>query len=313
MKTAAQIASLADQLKQVSDRLVNQEFVQNEAITKVKENTRLSDVGKKEALAKVSGLEVLTTLNAQVQILKADLDAAQKDWDNLGQVLRAAALPMGVTPESAATFSLLRDEASALESDPNAFQIALEDAALTKDWARLYAMVLGRMDENGMPLDSWRGVIRGIRLDCCDLPGQLTVMDALYRGKAAYLAATAAWQHATAQSNTTTVCIASNLASNYAKAKYDREARTLLTPSEALQRAEDERSNPKDRYERLPDEGGLFAIFDRANGVTRFVDQKTGPAYLAKLNALTHIPTPADGLPQAAPVTADDGVVPGGN
>ncbi len=98
-----------------------------------------------------------------------------------------------------------------------------------------------------------------------------------------------------------------------AKAKWDREARVLLTPAEALQRAEDERLAPGDRYERLPDENGLMVIFDNANGVSRFVDLKTGPAYLAKLNALTRIPTPAEGLPLTEPVTADPGTVPGGN
>ena len=145
MKDAATISNIADQLKNVSDRLIQQEYLRNEAITKIKENSRLSESAKKEELAKL-GLEVLTALNAQVKILKADLDAAKANWDDLGQVLRAAALPLGGTPEEAQVMGMLRDEAAALEADPSAFQSALEAAALDKNWPRVYALALGRLD-----------------------------------------------------------------------------------------------------------------------------------------------------------------------
>lgn len=309
MRTAVQIASTADQLANIASRLVAQESLRSDAIQRVKENTRLSDSAKKEELAKL-GLEVLTALDAQVKILKADLDSASADWSNLGMVLRAAALPLGGTPAEAQVMAMLRDESAALENDPRALQSAMEAAALERDWMRVHALTLGRLDSNGRPLDRWRDVIPGLRFDCLDLPGQLAVMEALYRGEAAFLAAKAAMSHATGQSDITTTSLIANLPAKLAKAKWDREARVMLTPAEALQRAEDERLTPGDRYERLPDEGGLMVIFDNANGVSRFVDAKTGPAYMAKLNALTRIPTPADGLPLVAPVTADPGTVP---
>ena len=102
MRTASQVSSIADQLQTQAGRLVAQESLRADAIARVKENKRLSDFAKKEELAKVSGLEVLSALRAQVQILKADLDAAAKDWANLGQVLRAAALPAGRSCPSSA-------------------------------------------------------------------------------------------------------------------------------------------------------------------------------------------------------------------
>lgn len=309
MKNAAQISAIADQLKAVSDRLVQAEFLRSEGITKIKENTRLSDSAKQEELAKVSGLEVLTALRAQVKILAADLETAKGDWDKLSTVLRAAALPLGGTPAESQVFSMLRDEAQALENDPKALQAALEAAAVTKDWPRLYALCLGRCDENGRPLDRWKGVIQGIRLDCCDLPGQLAVMEAVFRGQDAILRAEAAWSHATGQRGTTTQALLSNLPARLAEAKYARQNRMMLTPAEALQRDEDARTDTRDRYEAIGDQGSLFAFFDNATGQTRFVDQKTGPAYMAELNALTRIPKVSDVLAETGPI--NDEVNPG--
>lgn len=323
MKTAASISSLADQLETQAGRLVAQESMRADAIARVKENKRLSDFAKKEELSKVTGLEVLSALRAQVHILKADLDAASKDWANLSQVLRAAAFPGGVTPDAAAVMGLLRDEASSLESDPTALQNALESAALAKDWPRVHSLVLGRLDENGTPLSAWKGVISGLRLDCLDLPGQESVMESLYRGETAALQAEAAWSHAIGQSSLTTVALLSNAPDKLARAKFDRQARVLMTPAEALKKAEDERVSPGDRYVKLETpNAGCYTIFDTLTGDTRTVGTKEGPAYLKQLNDLTHIaptsvllpdPTPVEPRPTmtGAPAIPEPGTVPG--
>ena len=316
MKGSVQIASITDQLQVLATRLVGQESMRADAILRVKENKRLSDSAKQEELAKVSGLEVLTALRAQILILKADLDAASKDWANLGMVLRLAALPMGATPAAAATMGLLRDEALALENDPRALQSAMEAAALEKDWPRVYSLALGRLDENGTPLRQWRDAINGIqglRFDCLDLPSQEAVMEAIYKGETAALQAEQAWQHAVGQSSMTTAVLILNGSAKLEQARFARQNRMLMTPAEALKRAEDERVSPGDRYTRIGDEGGLYAIFDHSNGITRFLDQKSGPAYLKKLNDLTRIPSPAEGLAFTSPVNSDPGTIPGGN
>ena len=314
MKTAAQISNLADQLRTISTRLVGQEALRADAIARIKNDTRLSDSAKQEELIRVSGLEVLTALRAQINILKSDLDAGAKEWANLGMVLRAAALPMGATPTDAATMGLLRDEAGALENDPAALQAALEDAAVGKDWSRLYSLALGRLDENGTPLGNFQGVIRGIRLDCCDLPGQLLVMESLCAGEVACLQANAAWQHATAQSGLTTVALLANAPAKLAKAKFDRSQRLLMTPAEALAKKENERAEPGDRYVMVESpNASVYCIFDNFDGTTRMVDAESGPAYMAKLNALNRIPSVASSLAMASPVDSDPGTIPGGH
>ena len=324
MKTAAQVQSIANQLVSQSISLVHQEGLRFDAIKRVKDNTRISETVRAEELAKVNGLEVLKALRAQCLILKADLDASSKDWSNTGQVLRNAALPLGGSPSEAVVMGMLRDEAAALEADPEALQSAMQDAALEKNWTRVYSLTLGRLDQDGRPLGPWKGGIPGLRFDCLDLPGQLTVLEALSRGEGATLNAEAAWEHATGQSGATTASLLANLPAKLAKAQFEREARMMLTPAEALAKAEAERTDHSDRFQRVGDESGLFCIFDSLTGVTRFESLSTGAAHMAKLNALTRIPTPAEELPLVSPITpgmeptgepsaAEPGSVPSGN
>ena len=134
-----------------------------------------------------------------------------------------------------------------------------------------------------------------------------------YYPGAAALQAEAAWQHAVGQSGMTTVALLANFPAKFEKAKFDREARMMLTPAEALAKREAERTDPQDRYVRVGDESGLFAIFDRLTGQTRFEDLRTGAQHLAQLNKLTRIPTPDALMPLPIPVTDDPGHVPDGN
>ena len=314
MKDSGQVRTLATQIGSVAQRMQAVEFTRTAQIAMVKEAPGRTEVWKNEELAKIPGLEEIKALWAQIGILKADIEAAAKDWDNLAGVLRLAAFPCGVTPEAAAIMALLRDEALALENDPVALQIALETAAYEKDWPRLYSLALGRLDEFGSPLSTWRGVLRGLRFDSCDLPGQEGVMEDLHSSHISFVNASEAWEKSTHGSTSmTTLCLQTNAAGKLAQARWERQARMMRTPAEALQRAEDERTAPGARYEHVGEVGMLYAIFDHVSGSTRFEDFKVGPSVLARLNALTHIPSPASLLPDQTPAGVDVVTIPEGS
>ncbi len=311
MRDVGQVRNLSTQIGAVASRLQAIEYVRTGQVKTIKEAVGRTEEWKRDELAKVGGLPEIKALWAQVGILKADLEAAAKDWDNLAGVLRLAALPKGVTPEAASTMALLRDEAMALENDPSALQAALVDAAITKDWPRLHSLALGRLDENGTPLSAFRGVIQGLRLESVDLPGQEGVEADLHTAYVAGLNAQEAWERATVgKSGMTTQLLQMNAAAKFEKARFDRQSRMMRSPAEALKRAEDTRVSPGDRYTEIPSSGGCMAIFDNTDGSVRTVDARTGPAYMARLNSLTRIPPTSVLLPDVTPVLADVAVIP---
>lgn len=285
MRTAGQIADLTSQLVAVSNKLKTASYLRVQKIAAIKATPGRTQDWIQAELAKVGGVEVERALFEQARILNADLDTERTAWANLGQVLRLAALPAGVTPSSAAVMGGLREEAEALAADPASLQAALLDAAQVQDWPRLYALALGRLDANGNPLPDWQGKIRGVRFDSLDLPGQESTMESFYRARVAWLEADLAWSDAKGEArNYTNAMLLTRAGADYAEATAARKARLLVSPVEALRRAELERTNPGDRFQRVEAPEGSFAIFDTLSGGTRFVSPEQGPQYLHDLN-----------------------------
>ncbi|WP_291271867.1 hypothetical protein [Geothrix sp.] len=285
MRTAGQIQDLSTRLVSTSSRLVSEVQARVDKIAAIKNAEGRTMDWITDELAKVGGFPAIQALHAQVEILQSDLKLEEEAWSNLGQVLRLAAMPDGATQERAAVLSLLREEAEALEADPSALQAALEDAAVGKDWERLYALSLGRLDANGSPLPAWTDKIRGIRFDALDLTGQESTMESFYRAKVAYLEADLAFSDAKGEArNYTNEMLLIRAAGDYERAKFDRRERLLRTPAAALAAAEAERTEPSARFQRIEAQPGSYGIFDTLTGSARFVGIEEGPAYLAQLN-----------------------------
>lgn len=285
MRTAGQISDLSALMVSTSGRLVREVKARQDRITAINEAHGRTQDWIVAELAKVGGFEVIQTLHAQVEIIQSDLNPEADAWATLGQVLRLAAMPAGATPERAAVIQLLREEAEALEADPEALQAAMEDAAIAKDWERLYSLTLGRLDANGNPLPVWNGKIRGIRFDSLDLPGQESTMEGFYRAKVAYLEADLAWSDAKGEArNYTNELLLVRASGDFERAKFDRRERLLRTPAEALAAAEAERTEPNARFQKIESQPGSYAIYDSLTGSTRIVGPDDGPGYLRRLN-----------------------------
>lgn len=290
MRTAGRIADVSSRLVSISGRLVSEVKVRQDKIAAIKGATGRTMDWITAELAKVDGFPAIQALYAQVEILQADLKPEIDAWNNLGQVLRLAAMPEGATPERAAVIQLLRAEAEALEADPDALQAALEDAATAKDWERLYALSLGRLDANGSPLPAWVGKLRGLRFDSLDLPGQEIALEAFYRARVAWLEADLAFSDAKGEArNYTNEMLLVRASSDYERARYERRERLSKTQAEALEAAELARTSPDARFVQIEAQPGQFAIFDNLSGTTRIVDPEGGPAYLRRLNDPTSV------------------------
>ena len=162
-----------------------------------------------------------------------------------------------------------------LGADPSAFQSALEAAALDKNWPRVYAVPWVDWTEDETPLKGCDVVLNGLRFDCLDSPGELAVMEALYRGEAAFLAACAAWDLRLVLRYGNN--LVRNLPAKLEKARQDRQGRGPDDARRSLKRAEDERLTPGDPYVALEfptrDYSGSSILF-RAS---RYVDQANWP------------------------------------
>lgn len=285
MRTAGQIQDLSTRIVSISGRLVSEVKARQDKIAAIKGATGRTMDWIAAELAKVDGFPAIQALYAQAEIIQANLKPEIDAWNNLGQVLRLAAMPEGATPERAAVIQLLRAEAEALEADPDALQAALEDAATAKDWERTYALSLGRLDANGSPLPAWVGKLRGLRFDSLDLPGQEIALEAFYRAKVAWLEADLAFSDAKGEArNYTNEMLLIRASSDFERARYERRERLAKTQAEALEAAELSRTSPSDRFVQIEAPAGSFAIFDGLTGATRFVGAEEGPAYLRRLN-----------------------------
>ncbi len=285
MRTAGQIQDISNRLVSLSQSLVSHAYVRAERIEAIRSDPSRSEEWKNQEFEKVQSLAEIQALHAQVQILKADLEPEIAAWENPSQVLRLAALPSGVTSDAASVQALLQAEAVALESDPLQLQAAILDAANSKDWSRLYALTLGRLDSMGNPLKAFQGRIQGIRLDCLDLPGQESALESFYRARVGWMEAEEAFAKAKGEAgNYTTQHLLIRAGADYEKAKHERRARIQLTPSEALERAEQERTEPAARYRKIDAPKGCYCIFDALSGSTHTVGEEEGPAYLHRLN-----------------------------
>ncbi len=285
MRTAGQIADLSAQLVATSNKLKTASYLRVQKIAAIKASEGRTMDWIQLELTKIGGIEVERALYEQARILNTDLDGERAAWGNLGMVLRLAAMPNGTTPAAATVLGALREEAEALEGDPATLQSQTMDAATGQDWVRLYALTLGRLDADGTPLGRWKGVLRGVPFAALDLPGQEAVMEAFYRARVAWLEAELAFSDAKGEArNYTTAMLLTRAPGDYQEALAARRAALLVTPSEALKRAELERTNPGDRFVKIEAQPGVFAIFDNLIGAIRYIGEAEGPDYLFRLN-----------------------------
>jgi len=285
MRTAGQLQDLSSRLVSLSQSLVSHEYVRAEGIARIKASEGRTQDWIAAELAKYADISAIRALKAQVDILEADIQPEREAWENPAAVLRLAAMPQGATSDAAAVQGLLQAEAKALEADPAALQRAIMDAATSKDWPRLFALSLGRLDSNGSPLPAFKDSLQGIRFDCLDLPGQESAMESLHAARVATLDAGLAWSRAKGEAeNYTHRSLLTRAAADHERAKRDRRARLMLTPGEALKRAALEAVEPSSRYTKLPSQPGQYGIYDTLTGNSRIVDEASGPALLHSLN-----------------------------
>lgn len=92
-------------------------------------------------------------------------------WRQPLAVLRYLARPsMGAAQAEQVRWGNALSEAQALSGDPAGLQACLDDAVRSHDWPLAYAVLLGRVDEGGMPLVSGSKFF-GVPLHSLPLPG----------------------------------------------------------------------------------------------------------------------------------------------
>lgn len=144
--------------------------------TKINEtmaDKRLTAEGRFDKIGALLPGEDIRALVGQANAALDVIDEAKQGWRDRMAVLRNLARPtLGASAEDQMGWNNALAESAALGGNPRALQAELDQAIQARDWRQVYALVLGRVDTTGRPLEAQgNSAFVGVPLEGLPLPG----------------------------------------------------------------------------------------------------------------------------------------------